>query len=684
MLLENGESSSGWNDDVEEWRKSISHLPEIPRTFSAEQHSYEEKVMSPLDAKRILSEPRTPAEELQSVNGRLWRREKSLPRRNQEKPNCHIAVTTRDCRANSVPILQSQTSIKYQDESKEKMRLLISNYDLTLKRLVEKEKQPDTEKICAQLLAKPKKKDKEMNTVMCPRAKGHFETKNVGGKKETLPLVANTSWRRSWALFSDGNDLNTKLSGWRNRKQRRRYKAKYECSRPQVKIPLSKLPGFISAARDKKTRDFEFVRLEQVVVQQLRDSSQFWSPYKESGIFAMKFSSDGKLLATGGTDAVLRIWTVVGTKLDRARWCGTRYVRTPDGGVHKSPHCCTRKGEVEPPRGSIINPIPYREFYGHKAHILDLDWSYKDNYILTASWDHTVMLWCPQVDACLSIFQHSDIVRSIRFHPMNFNFFLSGSDSKIRLWNIRAHRVVTWKPLDTIVTAVAFSPNGGFIAAGLWSGLCSFFTVDIKSTKLQYHAKVYCKSGRKSGKKVTSIEYLQINRQGEVDHPDHPQGSNWCLVTTSDSRIRLYSLEHYQINLRYKYKGLKNRAWIGSSFSQDGNFVLCGSDDGAVYLWDRDIKPSTAYFSLRKKRSHRKTKSHQRVKLKESCGKLRIAICAPPQTLKYVMKSQVTDLCKRPAIKHVLFTADEHGVIRVFVNYTENPGKTPLNKRIVD
>lgn len=44
--------------------------------------------------------------------------------------------------------------------------------------------------------------------------------------------------------------------------------------------------------------------------------------------------------------------------------------------------------------------------------------------------------------------------------------------------------------------------------------------------------------------------------------------------------------EHTGFNLRTKYKGHHNRnTQIRATFSQDGTFLLCGSDDGWVYIW---------------------------------------------------------------------------------------------------
>lgn len=54
------------------------------------------------------------------------------------------------------------------------------------------------------------------------------------------------------------------------------------------------------------------------------------------------------------------------------------------------------------------------------------------------------------------------------------------------------------------------------------------------------------------------------------------------MVTTNDSRIRVYN--GYQ--LQCKYKGLRNsRLQIKATYSEDGNFIICGSEDKCTYMW---------------------------------------------------------------------------------------------------
>lgn len=79
-------------------------------------------------------------------------------------------------------------------------------------------------------------------------------------------------------------------------------------------------------------------------------------------------------------------------------------------------------------------------------------------------------------------------------------------------------------------------------------------------------ADVREKSARRRDVPVTGLDTL-------------PQRPDALLVTTRDSRVRLY-----QGPLRVaKYKGVRNRcSRIAASFSPCGTYVICGSDDGSV------------------------------------------------------------------------------------------------------
>eukprot|EP00742_Colponemidia_sp_Colp-10_P003023 GILJ01003225.1.p1 GENE.GILJ01003225.1~~GILJ01003225.1.p1 ORF type:complete len:671 (-),score=104.71 GILJ01003225.1:74-2086(-) len=272
----------------------------------------------------------------------------------------------------------------------------------------------------------------------------------------------------------------------------------------------------------------------------------------EGAVWVMQFSHDGRYLATGGQDSVVRVWQVnenVQSTVER---------RTSYSNAEESPR------EI-----LVFNPIPYREYKGHKGDVIGLAWS-KSSFLLSASMDTTVRLWHVTRGEQLSLFQHSDFVTAVAFHPQEDKIFLSGSfDKKLRIWNIPERRVVDWAQAPEFITACCFSPNGRMVIGGLYHGQCIFYLTE----GLRYLTQVDCKNRRghnAKGKKVTGMQFLQDGTQ--------------ILISTNDSRFRLYQMEDY--SCLGKFKGNENeQLQIKAELSPDANYIVCGSEDGCVYLW---------------------------------------------------------------------------------------------------
>lgn len=231
----------------------------------------------------------------------------------------------------------------------------------------------------------------------------------------------------------------------------------------------------------------------------------------------------------------------------------------------------------------LLWATPYRVYSGHKQDVVDLAWS-PSNFLLSASIDKTVRLWHVSRPKCLCVFQHPDFVTAVSFHPKEDRYFVSGSfDKKCRVWNIPEHRVIDWVQTATIITAVAFSPLGDRVVAGLYSGQCVFY----QSDGLKYFTQIECRNrhGRNAkGKKVTGLEY---SSDGKL-----------LLVTTNDSRVRLFDMTDFSTVT--KFKGLTNDALqIRSHFNEDSSWVISGSETGQVWVWgakERGKVEAVEYF----------------------------------------------------------------------------------------
>lgn len=292
--------------------------------------------------------------------------------------------------------------------------------------------------------------------------------------------------------------------------------------------------------------------------------------HKTGAIWAMQFSKDGKYLAAGGQDKVVRIWQAMCSKDDRTTHEKGEDAAGGAGGMYSGSNGVRLNAPV-------FMSDPIQEYLGHTGDILDLDWS-KNNFLLSSSMDKTVRLWHVTRKECLCCFQHSDFVTSIAFHPRDDRFFLAGSlDSKLRLWSIPDKSVAFWNELPDLITAVAFTPDGRMAIAGCLSGLCLFYETE----GLRYHTQLHVRSthGRNAkGSKITGIKTITFP-------PEDPNGEVKILITSNDSRVRIYNARDK--SLETKFKGLENTcSQIHASFSDDAKYIISGSEDRKVYIWN--------------------------------------------------------------------------------------------------
>lgn len=334
-----------------------------------------------------------------------------------------------------------------------------------------------------------------------------------------------------------------------------------------------------------------------------------------SAIWAMEFSKDGKYLAAAGQDKKLRVWEVISSAEDRD--AEERLAETNEG----------EKVKLNAP---VFKTKLVREYDGHTSSILDLSWS-KNNFLLSSSMDKSVRLYHVSRKECLCAFKHNDFVTSIQFHPRDDRFFLAGSlDSKLRLWSIPDKTVAYWAQVPDMVTAVAFTPDGKTAIAGCLNGLCILYDTE----GLKAHSQIHVRSARgknAKGSKITGIDTIALPRGGQPDIK--------LLITSNDSRVRMYNLKDR--TLEVKFRGNENScSQIHASFSDDGKYVICGSEDRKVYIW-----PTSVYERPdNEKRPMEVFEAHSAI--------VTTAVLAPESTRRLLAQSgdPLYDLCNPPPV----------------------------------
>ena len=280
-------------------------------------------------------------------------------------------------------------------------------------------------------------------------------------------------------------------------------------------------------------------------------------------IWAAALSPTNEYLATGGKDGDLNIW-----KLN-----GSDYFDDPF---------------------LLFDTRPYwtlteqKDFDDEKEwdSILSISWCQKaNNFILSGNLKGRVILWdIKNPEKPASIYVHTDAVSWVAFHPSSdetqMKFMTGWLDKTYQIWTKDSIDPIYTQQAKDYVTSLAFSPDGVRAAIGLYTGQLVICAYD--DDKLNYITSIECKNraGKYSGgTKVTSIVFLDNTE---------------VLVTTNDSRIRIVSVDGRLVGSgtkQMKFKGHKNdNLQIGAAINDEKEFIIWGSEDGYVYIWDKRIE----------------------------------------------------------------------------------------------
>lgn len=339
------------------------------------------------------------------------------------------------------------------------------------------------------------------------------------------------------------------------------------------------------------------------------------------------FSPDGRYLSIAGDDPVITIY-----EISRQKYPDEQYLIFDEG---------------------------YLSFTAHTCAVTSLSWSFSSLFFLSSSFDGMVYKWNIGQSIPIATYKHTVEVVCIGIHPNSEDIFFSGGkDNRIRIWNSNSANVHSDLAVEGEIACGKFSPTG-LLVIGLAHGFCLIITYNCFGRLLNIIQSIDCRNSRgpkSAGRKITGVDFVS---------------ESLFLVSTNDSRIRLFDTEKYEI--KQKYKGLKNEH--GKVFATVGlksMHVISGSENGNVYIWNLFSKTVPKLNPLFTKKQRYKNSSYEFFSV-DGAKAYSYARLAPEKIVDDVQRR--CNAAQENYIVNNIIIVAKKGFLLVFYN------KAPTNKR---
>jgi uncharacterized delta-60 repeat protein len=320
-------------------------------------------------------------------------------------------------------------------------------------------------------------------------------------------------------------------------------------------------------------------------------------------VLSVAYSPDGKAIATGTEDSMVRLWDVASGREIR-RFTGNiaelfSVAFSPDGRFLASGSLDTTVDLWEVASGRLLYTL-----MGHSDLVRSVAFSPDGKLLASGSADKTMRLWDVTARRLLYTFEgHTDPVSSVAFSP-DGKFLASGSvDKTMRLWDVTARRLLyTFEGHTEPVGSVAFSPDGKLLASGSVDKTIHVWDVASRRSLHTFEGHISPVSSvafSPDGKLLASGSMDKTMRIWEMasGHSLHTFEGHTSSVSSvafsPDGRFLVSGSEDKTARLWDMASGRSIRTFKGHvssatviALSRDGKFLAWGSDDGAIRLWD--------------------------------------------------------------------------------------------------
>jgi WD40 repeat protein len=290
-----------------------------------------------------------------------------------------------------------------------------------------------------------------------------------------------------------------------------------------------------------------------------------WAP-----VNSVAWSADGKRIASGGQDYVIRVWDAETMREQAVLRGHTREVQSV--ALSRDGRHLLSGGWDETVRWWDVETGQELRRLGGHGQVTGVALSPDGHRALSGHHDRTLHLWDLDTGAELRPFEgHTYTVGGAAFSVDGRRAISGGFDNTVRLWDVESG-----KPLHRLeghtgmVRAVAFSPDGRLALSGNLHAAGSYDHAP------DYHLRLWDVD---SGQEVRRFRGHTSLVEGVTFSPD----GRHALSCSDDGTLRLWEVGTGKELRRFEGHAGSVR---GVAFSPDGRRAVSGGGDGTVRCWD--------------------------------------------------------------------------------------------------
>ena len=285
-----------------------------------------------------------------------------------------------------------------------------------------------------------------------------------------------------------------------------------------------------------------------------------------SGVINVCFSPDGKRVASASEDNTAKVWDVA-----------------------KGAEVVTLDGHTD-----VVSCVVFNE---------------DGSQVITASHDKTARVWDAVTGEQLRVLRgHKEAVSSVAFSANSRRIVTGSFDNTAKVWDIATGKVlVTLEGHKDRVRTVDFSPDGRQIVTGSEDKLLKIWDTEsgreLRTLRGHRHAVIHAayrhdgqeilsNSGDESGAEITvhdtEVKFWDPTSGEETDSHEAP--GLVCVKMSPNGRDIVECVEHHlkvwPANLpSFILRGHTHQV-VSADFSSDGKWIVSGSYDGTVKVWN--------------------------------------------------------------------------------------------------